>query len=472
MDNFKVGLISTVSPEFGEAGGGQDRTDAAVCLSRARQALEGMGALVVDPGEPTSQRPQAALHGRMLREQGVQALVIYIGHWTHAHTALAAVTAAEAPVVIWSVLRPSGTNLTGIGAVRGALDEAGIANSLVMGAFDDPGTLAILEAKVRAAAAVRRLHGQVFGLMGQRSMGMVTGTIDPSGWYRQFGVDVDDWDMLETVERARSIPDDSPEVIRHAAWVRAEFGGVTVTPESLRASIKLYLASRQIVGDRGYDFVAVKCLPYMPEIYTTFCFAIAMLNDDRDADGPKERVPCACESDANGALTMQVLKLLSNAPVNFADLFEIDPATRVATIANCGSQSTQLASGPKDVHWVPNEMIQFRWVHHGMSPQYIGRPGRVTIARLSRVSGDYVMLITGGEALDVPRQALEGMFAPFCPRTFVRLNCDLEELLQNMRSNHVCSVYGDYQAHLVEFCRLAGIKPVVLRSPLGKEANP
>jgi L-fucose isomerase len=303
-------------------------------------------------------------------------------------------------------------------------------------------------------------------------MGMITGTIDPSGWHRQFGVDVDDWDMLETVERARSIPDDSADVIRHAAWVRAEFGGVTVAPESLRASVKLYLASRQIVVERGYDFVAVKCLPYMPEIYTTFCFAIAMLNDDRDADGPKERVPCACESDANGALTMQIMRLLCDGPVNFADLFEIDPVTRVAIIANCGSQSTQLASGPSDVRWVPNEMIQFRWVHHGMCPQYIGRPGVVTIARLSRIKGDYVMLITGGEALNVPREALEGMFAPFCPRTFVRLDCELEDLLLNMRSNHVCSVYGDYRAHLVEFCRLAGIRPIVLDGPARKEANP
>jgi L-fucose isomerase len=472
MDAFRVGLISTVSPEFGEAQGGQDLADAEMLLGRARTSLENMGAEVVDPGEPTSLRPQAVLHGRMLRERRAQALVLYIGHWTHAHTALAAATAAEVPVVVWSVLRPGGTNLTGVGAVRGALDEAGIPNSLVMGPFDDPRTLAELDGKVRAASSVRRLRGQLFGLMGQRSMGMVTGTIDPSGWYRQFGVDVDDWDMLETVERARAIPDDSPEVVRHADWVRQEFGGVTVTPASLQASIKLYLVSRKIVQERGYDFVAVKCLPYMPEIYTTFCFAIAMLNDDRDADGAKERVPCACESDANGALTMQVLHLLSGEPVNFADLFELDPATRVATIANCGSQSTQLAPGPRDVRWVPNEMIQFRWVHHGMSPQYIGRPGRVTIARLSRIKGDYVMLITGGEALDVPRQELEGMFAPFCPRTFVRLDCDPEDLLQNMRSNHVCSVYGDYRAHLAEFCRLAGIQPILLRAPLDREAHP
>ena len=462
MNKAKVGLLSTLSPEFGQAHGGKDMADARELLGRAALALRNIGVEVMDPGEPTSERPQAVRHGRLLHDRGVQALVLYVGHWTHAHTALAAVTAAEVPVIIWSELKPNGTNLTGVGSVRGSLDEAGIGCSVVWGPFDDRATLEDLGTKVRAASVLSRLRGQVFGLQGQRSMGMITSTIDPSGWYRQFGVDVDDWDMLETVERARAILDDDSRVRRHAAWVKAEFGGVDVTQESLLASIKLYLASKEIVQTRAYDFVAVKCLPYMPEIYTTFCFAIAMLNDDRDADGPKERVPCACEADANGALTMQILNLLSGGPVNFADLFEIDPLTRIATIANCGSQSTQLAAGPREVRWVPNEMFQFNWRFPGMCPRYVGRPGRVTLARLSRVAGHYVMLITGGEALPSPPETSEKKFADFCPRTIVRLDCAVDDLLQNMRSNHVSTIYGDYRADLIEFCRLADIRPVVL----------
>lgn len=467
MEGFKIGLISTVSPEFGRALDGRDMADAARLLGVARRVLEGLGAEVIDPGEPTSVRPQAARHGRLLHAQGAQVLVIYIGHWTHAHIALAAAAATRVPVVVWSDLRAAGTNLTGVGAVRGALDEVGVPNSLVMGPFDAPETIRQLGIRCRAASAVERLRGQVFGLMGQRSMGMVTSTIDPSGWYRQFGIDVDDWDVLETVERARAIPDDDSRVKRYAAWASETFGGVAVTDETVLASIKLYLVSKEIVDERGYDFVAVKCLPYMPSIYTTFCFAIAMLNDDSDADGPKERVVCACESDANGALTMQIMKHLNGGPVNFADLFEVDPITRRAIIANCGSQSTQLAPSRKDVVWMPNEMIQFDWAIHGMSPQYIGRPGRLTLARLSRVAGDYVMLITGGEALSVPRESLAEMFAPFCPRTFVELDCDINDLLQNMRSNHVSAIYGDHEEDLVEVCRLAGIRPIILKAASG-----
>jgi L-fucose isomerase len=439
--------------------------DAAVLLRKARQVLESLGAEVVDPGEPTSERPQAARHGHLLRRQGAQVLVNYIGHWTHAHTVLVAVMAAQVPVVIWSDLRPGGTNLTGVGAVRGALDEVGIANSLVMGGFDDPATMAELGVRCRAASVVERLRGQVFGLMGQRSMGMVTSTIDPSGWYSQFGIDVDDWDMLETVELGRAIRDDDPRVHRYMDWMYEAFGKVAVTRETLLASIKLYLVSKEIVETRGYDFVAVKCLPYMPSIYTTFCFAVAMLNDDSDADGPKKRTVCACESDANGALTMQIMKHLNGGPVNFGDIFEVDPETRIVTIANCGSQSTQLAPSRKDVNWLPNEMVQFDWLINGMCPQYTGKAGRVTLARLSRVKDEYVMLITGGEALERLGESVG--FAPFCPRTYVKLDCDIAGLLQNLRSNHVSAIYGDYVSDLIEVCRLANIKPIVLEPVTG-----
>lgn len=460
MNPFKVGLVSTLSPEFGAARGGKDMADAEELLLKARHALESLGAEVTDPGEPTSERPQAKRHGHLLHQAGVHVLVMYVGHWTHGHTALALALAAQVPVVVWSDLRPMGTNLTGVGIVRGTFDEAGIPNSLLMGGFEDMQTLADLGVRCRAASALHRLRGQVLGIMGHRSMGMVAATVEPADWIRCFGVDVDDWDMLETVELARALADDNPQVIKYVDWVHREFGAVRVSDETVLASVKLYIITKEIIARRGYDFVAVKCLPYMPSIYTTFCFAIAMLNDDVDADGPKERVVCACESDGPGALTMQILKHLNGGPVLFADLFEVDPETHMATIANCGSQSTQFSSSREAVIWKPNEMVQFDWKIHGMCPFYVSRPGRMTVARLNRVKDEYVMLIVGGEAVEMPDQGID--FAPFVPLTYLRLDCDIHELLQNIRSNHVHAIYGDYGPDLVEICRLAGIRPIVL----------
>ena len=460
MRNVTVGLVSTLSPEFGAAPGREDKRDALQLLAQARAVLQELGASVVDPGEPTSTRTEASRHADLLRRSNIHVLLVYLGHWTHAHVVLALTASLRVPVVIWSDLRPGATNLTGVGVVRGTLESAGVRSWLVMGGFDDPDARRSLAAACQAASAVYRLRGQLFGFMGHRSMGMGTCTFDPSDWYRRFGLDVDDWDMLETVEKARALGDDDPRVSLYKDWITKTFGSSLVTDETIIASIKLYLISKEVVQTRGYDFVAVKCLPYMPSIYTTFCFAVALLNDDSDADGPKPRTVCACEADANGALTMQILNLLSDSAVDFADLFQIDRVTREAVIANCGSQATQLAKSRKHVRWLPNEMVQFDWRIHGMCPAYVCKPGRVTVARMSRVENDYVMLIAMGDALE--REMPKDEFAPFCARMYLRFDCSVDELLQNLKSNHVNVVYGDYQQELLRVCELTGTRAIVL----------
>ena len=192
--------------------------------------------------------------------------------------------------------------------VRGSLDEAGIQNSLVYGDFDDPVCLQELKVRVLGAAAGIHLRGQLYGLMGSRSLGMYTAAVDANQWRRQFGLEVESWDQLEVIEKAREMPDQAVE--DHLSWVRGEFGSIQVKDEVMRAAIKMYLASKQNIGDRGFDFVSVRCLPETPSTFTTFCYAIALLNDTNDAEGKKEAICCSCESDSNGALTMQILKHL------------------------------------------------------------------------------------------------------------------------------------------------------------------
>ena len=306
--------------------------------------------------------------------------------------------------------------------------------------------------------AFRRLRGQVFGLQGQRSMGMGTATIDPAGWYRQFGVDVDDWDMLETVERARGLADDDPRVRRYADWVRSAFGGVRVTQDSLHAGIKLYLASKEIVQERGYDFVAVKCLPYMPSVYTTFCSAIAMLNDEPTRMGPRSALSPRV-SQTPTVRYMQVLKLIGGGPVNFADLFELDPTTFMAHVLNCGSRppSWRREMG-RDLGAQRDAAVRLAAAWHCRST-WPSRPGDHRPYEPRRGP-----LRDADHRRRGARRPAAGpaSFGAFCPRTHIRLDCDVNELMKHVRSNHISSIYGDYRANLAEFCRLARVEPIML----------
>jgi L-fucose/D-arabinose isomerase len=457
-----IGLLATISPELHDVWAATTRPRGLDRLARARALLEGMGARVLDPGELTTDTERAARHGRELHAQGAQLLVVYVAMWSYGSSVVAAAAESGLPVVIWTDTDVQYVGVVGASVCRGSLDEAGITNCLVYGDIEDPATQRELAVRCLGATAGTRLRGQTYGLMGSRSLGMYTAAVDPNQWRRQFGVDVESWDQLEVIERAREVP--AAEVERHLAWTRREYGAILVKDEVMRAAIRMYLASREIVAQRGFDFVAVRCLPETPSTYTTFCYAIALLNDTSDADGPKKAICCACESDSNGALTMQILKHLGGAPVLFGDVRHVDLAKGEVWISNCGAQATQLARSRKDVRWIEHGFQEFKWKIGGAAPQHISRPGHVTLARLTRIAGDYIMLIAGGEALDEPPEKLGETYWEFSPHSFVKLDADPRAFAQELRCNHLHMVYGDYVPHLIECCRVLGIRPIVVSS--------
>jgi L-fucose isomerase len=236
---------------------------------------------------------------------------------------------------------------------------------------------------------------------------------------------------------------------------------VRVSDEIVEMSARLYLALKQVIVEKRFDFISVKCLPTMAKVYTSFCLPHSLLGDSSDAEGPKERMVCACESDSNAALTMQMMKNVNDQAINFADVRNLDLDTNTLRISNCGSSATELARSRKEVIWVKHGLQELPWKYGAMCPQHVGRPGRLTMARLSRVAGRYVMLITGGEALAKPRKALKSTFWEFSPHTFIRPDVSGKTFVSHLRSNHIHTMYGDWRRELVHLCHVLNIEPIV-----------
>jgi L-fucose isomerase len=78
------------------------------------------------------------------------------------------------------------------------------------------------------------------------------------------------------------------------------------------------------------------------------------------------------------------------------------------------------------------------------------------------MAGEYVMLIAGGECLAEPRAKLDETYWGFSPHSFIKLDADARTFAQELRCNHLHMVYGDYVPHLMETCRVMGIRPIVV----------
>jgi len=453
----RVGLIVTMSLDTTWPDSIVSKVSA--YLPRAREALEKIGVEVYDLGKIARTNQEMTSQGEQLRAKGIHALVVYVGTWTYSSTTVMAAVKSDVPVIVWASASVETFGIVGGAIARGALDEVGIKNYLVYGDFDDQRTLDQLSVLCHGIAGATKLRGMVYGEGGSRCMGMYTARIDPSEWMSRFGVDVDGFEQVDVIERSKKYSDQ--EAKKFLGWMKGQFGGVEAKEEVMLAQIKLYFALRELIEQKGYDFVAVKCLPELPSCYTTFCVAHSLLNDTQDDGfGQNCSFVCACEADANGALTMQILNNITGKTTMFTDVLYYDYEDNMVRMCNCGSQPTDFAKSRKDVTWVHEGLREFDWKIGGACPRYVGKPGKLTIARLSRVNREYVMLILTADALDMPLEKINET-NPQQPHVFARLNCRQENFIKELRANHIHVVEGDYKQELVTACEVLGIRPIL-----------
>jgi L-fucose isomerase len=408
---------------------------------------------------PISSKQQAADFAGAAVQFGAQALIIHVPIWADPIFAVMLAKRLALPLLLLGNARPDTSSTVGLLGAGGALDQIGRQHVRV---FDPqaPEARRQVHAFIRAAATVARLRGQTLGLFGGRSLGIFTTVADPAQWQRLFGVDIEVFDQLEIMQLAEAWPRD--EVERQGRWLLSRLGGVQYgglfTSAAFERQVRSYLATRELAKRYSIDFLGVKCQPELSDGYVTQCVAHLLSNGDLDADGSKDIVVHACESDADGALTMQILHLLSGGkPTALLDIRWFDSGHAQWTLANCGAVPAALCATVADPSGLANlhmEAHVFGQGGGGAIPGVISPQG-VTLARLCRKQGEYWMAIVCGEVVaawpaDVAR------ITPVFPKAFVKTSAGAD-FLQVYGSNHTHLVTGDVSEELLAFCRLLDI---------------
>jgi L-fucose isomerase len=381
------------------------------------------------------------------------------------------VIAAQAMRVPLLLLGPHDARYPGLGGLlgaAGALSQVGVKHERVWADLDDPAVPAQILTWARAAAAATRLRGQVYGLIGGRSIGMYTGAAPGELWQRLFGVDIDHVDQSEIVRRARLVQPQTAQAAR--SWLEAHvkqiiFDGVQLTPEKLDFEVRCWIALQEIVDQFGFSFIGLKCHFDMSAFVSVQCLGAAFLNDPYDWRGPKQPVPLACEADSDGALTMQMLTLLTGRPSSLLDVRFLDQGKGVYVMPNCGAAATWFAGRSDDpaenlgrVRIVPSIT---KYAGGGAHVEFVFAAGDLTFARLSRSASGYRMVIGYGQTEEHAITDVRGA-SPHWPHAFVRMELSPKELVEKMEANHLHAVAGDWRNELQRLCKILDIEAVVL----------
>ncbi len=166
---------------------------------------------------------------------------------------------------------------------------------------------------------------------------------------------------------AEKVP--APQAAAARGWLEksaaaVHYDGDRLTPELLERQIRGYYAMRDLIDERSLG-------PHRDQGTAGTHRALRHDGHHRGVsqrpvrrDGPKKTQVCATESDMDGALTMQILKLLTGSPALFADVRHYHADRDVWDLCNSGQYATWFAARSADpagnlarVHLYPRGLL-------------------------------------------------------------------------------------------------------------------
>ncbi len=429
-------------------------------VRNAKAALRKAGLKLVEHDVVVASKSEAhAAMRKMKLDDAVDGVVLFSGTWVwaaHLAAALRDYAATGKGLLLWTHPGSQGWRPVGGLVMHGALLEIGVEHQFVYGDAAEQGTLDRIASFARSAHLKNLLNGATLGTFGGRGMGQTCGVADPSQWMRMFGVDIDSRDTTELIRAAEKIT--ARQIAALEPRLKKLFGKVPDRSLVNERSIRLYLALKQLVEKEKFDFYTIQSFPGLGDDYSATCFAQSMMLEDGHGTSTL--------GDFNTALTVFLLTKLSKERVYYGDLQHLDKAKKEIKIIGDGACPPSLASrlGPAGFaeHGIPTEGEA-----GGLSVKLICKVGEGVIARLGRVNGEFQMAVTRATVFEPPRnqvkQRLDECGIPFWPHGFVTVHCDVEQLLQHWTNEYACLGYGaDLYGALADFCRMTGIKPILL----------
>jgi len=438
----------------------------------AREFLSSLPLEVVSFDECARSKQEVDRQVRELKAAGAEALFAHTPCWATPNIVVRAVQAMDVPTVIMTSKSAATHGMVGMFGAAGTLSQLGIDHIRIRDDFGAP----VFEEKMlpyfRAASVRARLRGRVMGLFGGRSLGIDTGTFDPMQWRSQFGVDVDHVDQLEIVRRAELIEPERLE--KTMAWMKQKFASIAfddgkLTEEKLGFQARCYLANKDINEEKGLDFISVKCMTELSDHYVPQCISAALMPGPYDAEGAKQPCSMSCEADGDGALSMEILKEVSGGGSTlFADVSHMDVEKKILYLPNCGGMCSWFA-GRSDKAEENLGKIELRPSVRpggGAITYFTAAPGPITLARLYRVAGQYRMAIIPGNVVNLTAEDnasfIEQRGKHQLPTAFVKVDADLDHLVDEFGSNHISGVAGSWVKELGILCTMLDIEPVVM----------
>lgn len=447
---IRIGLVGVYRPIFkGDKIGLFARTSR--CLMRLAKRMNVEVALVAGP---VAGREVANSVAREAREAKLDLLMIQMSSFCGGEE-LTPFAKLQIPLGLWALPEPTSSGPLPLNSLCGLnLYVSILANKYesrpfkwFFGMAGDELFLSRFRVTVRALKAKKALAMSKVGLIGGHAPGFDNLAVDKRLVAKRLGMRVCEYPLEELFSETLKISDE--EALAQATQMRRRSVACTAPDTHIVKVARFQVALRNIAEREGYDALAVRCWPEVPQrAGVMICAAMG---------GVADELPTACEGDVMGAAAMIALKAMSGTAPMLVDLSHVDEKDQSVLLWHCGNSPAHWAD--RRGTWLE---CHFNRDTMGAVRSMIFRPGPVTVFQLSD-NGATAFTFTG-RFLGGHKPSFNGSRGWLGKLKMGGTRVTVRDLLNTIfvqgLPHHFAVGAGDLSEEVAEFCEWLGLRRI------------
>ena len=393
--------------------------------------------------EAVIESEEAIKTGKYFAENHVDAIAVLSGTFHLGHLVLEIKKWCDKPVLLWGLPElPYDGGKIRLNSVCGVNLNA--SNLTKSGHLDYTYTVSdnIDQDFLDAIRMIKVLKEAKVGILGSRAHGFFNVGVSELALYKKYGCLVDSYQLDEVF----NYKEDSNRVNYYENKINKTFNTKGITKEQVSKTAILASKIECFINDKGLDILAIRCWPEFAAGFSIApCAAMSILQD--------EGYILACEGDIDCGLTMLCHKAIGARTPFMADLSQVNLVEDYALMWHCGVAPSSLCDGictpTLDTYFAGGK---------GVTAGFVMKPGKVHVARLDSVNGEYRIFQETGKAIPMEKE-LSGTYAKCIFDN--GLKKVLDKLVYSGTAHHLSMVYGDYTKAFEIFARLTNTEVIV-----------
>ena len=314
--------------------------------------------------------------------------------------------------------------------------------------LEDPTTTTVRQ--LQAQQILESLAKNKVLLIGEHPDGFTTCAYDAESVQQSFGLEIDKMPLQELFDSAREVSEEQTAMLYDQE--NRKFANLKdLNPEEVHKALALHWTLNKLAQSKSYNAIAIRC---WPEFFTDYgCAVCGSLGYIAD-----KRITSACEADVYGTITNLLLQQITTLTPWLVDIVDIDTHDNTAVLWHCGSAPLSMCYDRAGVRATIHSNRK-----KALLREFVLKPGRITIARLSQARGQLTMALGSGLMLERP-PSFSGTSGVM--RTPVVAKRWIANIVDFGLEHHVSIVYGDCRRELEDVARALNIQVLDLDSGL------